>query len=56
VLDLEALITNRCHLDEWELAFENLRPRQDVKALRYPNGSDWEEQHTLDWEGSGRTS
>jgi L-iditol 2-dehydrogenase len=38
VFDLESLITNRYRLDEWELAFENLRSRQDVKALLYPNG------------------
>jgi L-iditol 2-dehydrogenase len=38
VFDLESLITNRYRLDEWELAFENLRARQDVKALLYPNG------------------
>jgi len=38
VFDLESLITSRYRLEEWELAFENLRARQDVKALIYPNG------------------
>ena len=41
VFNLDALITNRYSLDEWQTAFANLRAKQDVKALIYPNGRDW---------------
>lgn len=41
VLDLDSLITNHYALDEWELAFANLRSKQDVKAFIHPNGRDW---------------
>ncbi len=41
VLDLDSLITNHYALPDWELAFENLRKKQDVKAFIHPNGRDW---------------
>jgi threonine dehydrogenase-like Zn-dependent dehydrogenase len=41
VFDLDSLITNRYQLSEWELAFQNLRLKQDVKAFIHPNGTDW---------------
>ncbi len=41
VLDLDLLLTNRYCLEDWELAFANLRNKQDVKAFIYPNGRDW---------------
>ena len=41
VFDLSPMITNHYSLDEWETAFANLRARQDVKALVFPNGRDW---------------
>lgn len=41
VFDLDSLVTNRYSLDDWESAFTNLRSKQDVKALIYPNGRDW---------------
>ncbi len=41
VLDLDSLITNHYALEEWELAFANLRSKQDVKAFIHPNGRDW---------------
>ena len=37
VFDLESLLTNRYTLDQWELAFANLRAKQDVKAFIHPN-------------------
>jgi L-iditol 2-dehydrogenase len=40
-LNLDALITNRYSLEEWETAFANLRAKQDVKAFIHPNGTDW---------------
>lgn len=40
-LDLDSLITNHYKLEEWELAFANLRAKQDVKAFIHPNGRDW---------------
>lgn len=39
--DYKSIITNRYMLEEWELAFTNLKQRKDVKALIYPNGLDW---------------
>jgi hypothetical protein len=27
--------------EEWETVFDNLRAKQDVKALIHPNGRDW---------------
>ncbi|HHW49794.1 MAG TPA: alcohol dehydrogenase catalytic domain-containing protein [Clostridiaceae bacterium] len=39
--DYRTIITNRYRLEEWELAFANLRQRKDVKALIYPNGDNW---------------
>lgn len=41
VLDLDSLLTNHYTLEEWELAFTNLRSKQDVKAFIHPNGTDW---------------
>jgi L-iditol 2-dehydrogenase len=41
VLDLDSLITNHYKLEEWELAFANLRSKQDVKAFLHPNGRGW---------------
>lgn len=41
VLDLEPMITNHYELEEWEMAFANLRSKQDVKALIHPNGRRW---------------
>jgi L-iditol 2-dehydrogenase len=41
VFNLNPMITNHYRLDEWEIAFENLRARQDVKAFIHPNGLDW---------------
>jgi L-iditol 2-dehydrogenase len=42
VIDYQSMITNRYKLEEWELAFANLRAKEDVKALIHPNGTDWE--------------
>jgi len=42
-IDYQTMITNRYKLTEWETAFENLRNGNDVKALIYPNGTDWAE-------------
>ncbi len=39
--DLASLITGRYKLEEWEIAFKNLREGKDIKALIYPNGMDW---------------
>jgi threonine dehydrogenase-like Zn-dependent dehydrogenase len=41
VFDLSPMITNHYDLEEWEMAFANLRAKQDVKALIHPNGRDW---------------
>lgn len=41
VFNLDALLTSRYSLQEWETAFENLRNKQDVKAFIHPNGTDW---------------
>jgi L-iditol 2-dehydrogenase len=41
VFDLDALLTNRYRLEEWETAFANLRAKQDVKAFIHPNGTEW---------------
>jgi len=41
-INYQAMITNRYRLEDWELAFANLRARHDVKAYLYPNGTDWE--------------
>jgi threonine dehydrogenase-like Zn-dependent dehydrogenase len=41
VLDLEPMITNHYELEQWEMAFANLRSKQDVKALIHPNGRGW---------------
>jgi L-iditol 2-dehydrogenase len=40
-IDYEAMITSRYELEEWEIAFDNLRACRDVKALIHPNGRDW---------------
>jgi len=40
-IDYKAMITSRYALEDWEKAFENLRAGIDVKALIYPNGTDW---------------
>ena len=42
-IDYKAMITSRYKLEEWELAFSNLREGKDVKALIHPNGTDWAE-------------
>lgn len=41
VFDLEALLTSRYSLEQWEQAFDNLRAKQDVKAFIHPNGTGW---------------
>lgn len=41
VFDLDALLTNRYSLEEWQTAFANLRSKKDVKAFIHPNGIDW---------------
>jgi L-iditol 2-dehydrogenase len=41
VLDLDPLITGRFALEEWAVAFQNLRDGKDIKALICPNGRDW---------------
>ena len=41
VFNLDALLTGRYAVDEWETAFANLRRRKDAKAFIYPNGTDW---------------
>jgi L-iditol 2-dehydrogenase len=41
VLELEPMITNHYELEQWEMAFANLRSKQDVKALIHPNGRGW---------------
>jgi L-iditol 2-dehydrogenase len=43
VFDLDPMITNHYHLEEWETAFANLRAKQDVKAFIHPNGQGWAE-------------
>lgn len=40
-IDCRAMITSRYELEEWEVAFANLRACKDVKALIHPNGTDW---------------
>lgn len=40
-IDYRSMITSRYALEEWEMAFANLRARQDVKALIHPSGMDW---------------
>jgi L-iditol 2-dehydrogenase len=40
-VDYRAMITSRYELEEWEVAFANLRGCKDVKALIHPNGTDW---------------
>lgn len=41
VINYRDMITSRYKLEEWELAFANLRSKRDVKALIHPNGTDW---------------
>jgi threonine dehydrogenase-like Zn-dependent dehydrogenase len=41
VTDYQSMITHRYKLDEWELAFHNLRAKDDLKAFIHPNGTDW---------------
>lgn len=38
--DVEAMVTSRYRLDEWETAFANLERGFDVKAFIHPNGTD----------------
>lgn len=45
-IDYNNMITNRYALNEWEKAFENLRSGNDIKALIYPNGTEWIKQYT----------
>ena len=40
-IDYQSMITSRYPLEDWELAFANLRAKQDVKAFLHPNGTDW---------------
>jgi L-iditol 2-dehydrogenase len=40
-IDYSAMISSRYDLEEWDVAFANLRACRDVKALIYPNGRDW---------------
>jgi L-iditol 2-dehydrogenase len=40
-IDYRGMITSRYDLEEWEVAFANLRACRDVKALIHPNGTDW---------------
>ncbi|MCK4617270.1 alcohol dehydrogenase catalytic domain-containing protein [Candidatus Aerophobetes bacterium] len=35
------MITSRYKLEEWKIAFKNLREKKDVKAFIHPNGIDW---------------
>jgi len=35
------VITGHYELEDWESAFENLRAKDDLKALIHPNGIDW---------------
>jgi L-iditol 2-dehydrogenase len=37
VFNLDPMITNRYHLEQWEQAFDNLRCKQDVKAFIHPS-------------------
>ena len=39
VFNLEAMITSRYSLQEWETSFDNLRAGKDLKALIYPQGT-----------------
>lgn len=39
VFNLEAMITSRYSLQEWETSFDNLRAGKDLKALIYPHGT-----------------
>ena len=39
--DFDPLITGRYRLEKWEEAFKNLREGKDIKALIYPNGTNW---------------
>jgi L-iditol 2-dehydrogenase len=41
IFNLDQMITNHYDLEEWETAFDNLRTKQDVKALIHPNGRGW---------------
>ncbi len=41
VFNLDPMITNHYDLEEWEMAFANLRAKQDLKALIHPNGRGW---------------
>lgn len=41
VIDYKSMITNRYKLEEWRVAFDNLRAKKDVKAFIHPNGTDW---------------
>ncbi len=41
VFNLDPMITDHYRLEDWELAFANLRAKQDLKALIHPNGRGW---------------
>lgn len=41
VINYKDMITNRYRLEDWEIAFANLRAKKDVKAFIHPNGTDW---------------
>lgn len=38
--NLDAMITGHYDLDQWEVAFDKLRSKQDVKALIHPHGKE----------------
>jgi L-iditol 2-dehydrogenase len=41
VFNIGPVITGHYELEEWEIAFANLRAKNDLKALIHPNGVDW---------------
>lgn len=43
VFNIDPVVTGHYKLEEWEMAFANLRAKQDLKALIHPNGRDWGE-------------
>ncbi len=40
-INYKDMITGRYTLEEWKVAFKNLRNKRDVKAFIHPNGTDW---------------
>jgi L-iditol 2-dehydrogenase len=39
--NLDPLLNGKYRLEQWKDAFQNLRDGKDIKALIYPNGTDW---------------